>query len=234
MINLNDEISVFLSGKLFDRARNLFDLCSDCFAAYEQSVYLDVGTEVGYNASVFGANFSQVVAVDLRIPADNILRRSSAHLLAGDGEMLPIQSGTCDLISLISVIEHVKNPDLLLKELWRVLKTDGTLIIQVPNRFFPVDLHSGLPLISYVPTKIGKLLLQKTPYDRLRFISVPTLKGLFRMVYFIDPQAKISVRKVKYSGALIVPRLKGLYNFFSKIGVLDLVPLGYILILRKK
>lgn len=46
---------------------------------------------------------------------------------------LPFKSSTFDSIILGEVIEHVPDPDFLLKECYRILNKKGTLIISTPN-----------------------------------------------------------------------------------------------------
>lgn len=50
----------------------------------------------------------------------------------GDAQNLPVSNGSVDSVLLLDVLEHLQDPDQALKEIFRVLKTEGTLIIQVP------------------------------------------------------------------------------------------------------
>ena len=49
-----------------------------------------------------------------------------------------------DVITLFGVIEHVLEPLELIKRVQLLLKKDGYLFIQTPNRFFPIDFHTLL------------------------------------------------------------------------------------------
>lgn len=46
---------------------------------------------------------------------------------------LPYQDGTWDLVFAGEIIEHIADPDLLLSEIWRVLKPGGHLLLTTPN-----------------------------------------------------------------------------------------------------
>jgi len=48
-------------------------------------------------------------------------------------EKIPLKSNSIDLITLDYVIEHLKNPIRVIKELSRVLKKNGEIIIRTPN-----------------------------------------------------------------------------------------------------
>lgn len=50
----------------------------------------------------------------------------------GDAQKLPIASHTIDSVLLVDVLEHLEHPDQALNEIFRVLKTKGVLILQVP------------------------------------------------------------------------------------------------------
>ena len=235
MFSITREIHNSFSETASERARNLWDSCSDCLRHFSASLYLDVGTHLGYNASFFGTNAKEIVGLDLKFPKNTILRKSrDAHLIVGDGMHLPLSNGKADMVSLFSVIEHVPNSELLLKEAFRVLKSKGMIIIQIPNRFFPVELHSGLPLFFYIPSRIRNLIIKGIGYEWLGTVDVPSLKKLLGIIFCVDLAAQITVRKVKYSPSIISPRLRATYRLLLRIGLLDLFPLGYLIIIQKK
>jgi SAM-dependent methyltransferase len=77
-------------------------------------------------------------------------------IVADLNEPLPIDSGVADCVVCLSVIEHLISPQTLLDESHRILKRDGSLVLQVPwqwwiheapydfFRFTPYALHSLL------------------------------------------------------------------------------------------
>lgn len=73
----------------------------------------------------------------------------------GNGHTLPFASGTFDWVFSNAVIEHVgsfnKQVDFL-SEVLRVSK-HGVFIV-CPNRLYPLEFHTGLPLLQYLPKKI--------------------------------------------------------------------------------
>ena len=64
----------------------------------------------------------------------------SLPLLAGDGEVLPIEADTLDVITSFFALHHMDHPERLLKEADRVLKSDGRLLVIDFRR----DMSSGL------------------------------------------------------------------------------------------
>jgi 2-polyprenyl-3-methyl-5-hydroxy-6-metoxy-1,4-benzoquinol methylase len=51
----------------------------------------------------------------------------------GSAEKLPFPNKSFDAVTLLEVIEHLKNPEKTLKEIKRVLKPNGQVIISTPN-----------------------------------------------------------------------------------------------------
>jgi SAM-dependent methyltransferase len=197
-------------------------------------LYLDIGTFTSYNATVFGKDYDEIVGLDIAIPKTNILRKSpKAYLITGDGLNLPLSSGRFDLVSLFSVIEHVSNPENLLKEAFRVANNDGILIIQIPNKYFPIEVHSGLPFFFYVPKRLRNFFIKKSNIAWMAEVNVPSLKELMHLIKTADSSVQITLTKVRYPPTIIAPGLKSLYRIFARLGLLDVVPIGYLLSVKK-
>lgn len=61
---------------------------------------------------------------------------------------LPFQDETFDMVLLIDVIEHIAKPEEIWKEIYRVLKPQGAVVISVPTpnypRFFGWEFHNEI------------------------------------------------------------------------------------------
>ncbi|MBU0858467.1 MAG: class I SAM-dependent methyltransferase, partial [Alphaproteobacteria bacterium] len=58
-----------------------------------------------------------------------------ANLVAlTDEAELPLETESVDRILLIHGLEHAEFPDALMRELWRILKSNGRILLIVPNR----------------------------------------------------------------------------------------------------
>ena len=51
----------------------------------------------------------------------------------GSAENLPFANKSFDIVTMLEVIEHLDNPEKALKEIYRVLKRNGKVIISTPN-----------------------------------------------------------------------------------------------------
>lgn len=57
---------------------------------------------------------------------------------------LQFQSGMFDVVTCIEVIEHVENPRKIVREMFRILKPGGTLVVSTPNN------QSWRAVLSYI------------------------------------------------------------------------------------
>lgn len=98
---------------------------------------LDVGCGGGPYADLIRKE-NEVYGLDecpirLLLDEDNALFKGYTYLCIGDGLQLPFADGFFDVVLCTEVLEHTLETRAFVKELFRVLKTNGKLIISVPN-----------------------------------------------------------------------------------------------------
>lgn len=85
-----------------------------------------------------------------------------------DGRALPFGDCTFDFAHSSAVIEHVgsrSDQSRLLAELWRVCRKG--LFVTTPNRWFPVEFHSVLPFVHWLPPRAFRAILRTLGHDML-------------------------------------------------------------------
>lgn len=95
---------------------------------------LDIGCADGLISSYFILNEAKVFGLDTS--RHNVCKANSRGIKAiiGDAsEPLPFPSENFDIVLMGELIEHMFDPDFLLKEAHRVLVDGGTLILTFPN-----------------------------------------------------------------------------------------------------
>jgi ubiquinone/menaquinone biosynthesis C-methylase UbiE len=135
------------------------------------------------NSKVWGIEFSEekVNQYKSRYPF-------LANVLQGNIENMPFEDQTFDLIILNEVLEHVPSQDEGLREIYRVMKPGGNLIVFSPNRLYPFETHGvlskksdniiskSIPFIPYIPIWLGSKLFR---YRARNYFPVE-LRGLLK------------------------------------------------------
>jgi 2-polyprenyl-3-methyl-5-hydroxy-6-metoxy-1,4-benzoquinol methylase len=91
---------------------------------------LDIGAGTGDFLSVAKQNGWQTIGVEPSDKAKEIALKKGVSFVEQTSEL---ENHSFDVITMWHVLEHVPNLDTQIKELKRLLKPDGTLIIAVPN-----------------------------------------------------------------------------------------------------
>ena len=217
-----------------ERAKYLKSLFAEAVRDFVSIRYLDVGAGLGYNSLAFGRDAHDILVVDLHFPENNVLRDvDNVHMVVADARFLPFRDEVFDMISLFSVIEHVSNQEAVIKDVFRLLKANGYLIIHIPNKFFPIELHSGLPFAFFVPLKVRGRFFKKFGHEGLGKINVPSIGQLKNMILRVGLECEFCIRKVVYPPVIIWSKLRFFYKIALKLGILSVIPLGYMLILKK-
>jgi len=117
-------------------------------------VVLDAACGLGYGSAMMATRtgISQIIGVDCSEWAVDYARANYAAVLqqlefhAGDATRLPFLADACvDAVVSFETLEHLPNPDLLLREFARVLKPGGLFIGSVPNLWIDEKGHNPVP-----------------------------------------------------------------------------------------
>jgi 2-polyprenyl-3-methyl-5-hydroxy-6-metoxy-1,4-benzoquinol methylase len=99
----------------------------------KDSVMLDVGCGTGaFLARLANSGFSNLHGVDISAPAAGLPGIVFAEHDLDLGGM-PYDDASIDLVTCIEVLEHVENTGIFLKELARIVKPDGVILLTTPN-----------------------------------------------------------------------------------------------------
>ena len=87
------------------------------------------------------------------------------RFVRGDGRQLPFGDCNFDFVHSSAVLEHVGDREQqtrFIREAWRVSRRG--VFITTPNRRFPVEFHTALPLIHWLPVRLYRRLLVALGY----------------------------------------------------------------------
>ncbi len=107
---------------------------------------LDVGCGTGTYGSEFSKMGLEVTCLDMSKRMLNIAKTKSKNIdtILGNVEDMPFEDNTFDLIVGITLIEFLPKPEKAIREMRRVLKDDGRIILGVLNRFSLFALHERI------------------------------------------------------------------------------------------
>jgi SAM-dependent methyltransferase len=93
---------------------------------------------------------------------------------------LDFADGAFDVAVFANVFEHIPpgERDVSLREIYRVLKTGGVVVGQLPNPYFPIESHSRLPFMGWLPDKWQRRYWKLAPVSWEHDFYVVTIKHL--------------------------------------------------------
>jgi SAM-dependent methyltransferase len=80
-----------------------------------------------------------------------------AQVACAVGEHLPFSTGVFDVVCSFQVLEHTRQPELVLQETLRVLRPGGWFVHVFPNYGSVWEGHYGLPWIPHLPKSLGRV-----------------------------------------------------------------------------
>ncbi len=102
-----------------------------------RKVVLDIASGEGYGSALLGTVAAQVVGIDLAAEA---VRHASVNygsetvsFAAGNCAAIPASDASVDVIISFETLEHIAEQDRFLREIKRVLRYGGVLILSTPN-----------------------------------------------------------------------------------------------------
>lgn len=98
---------------------------------------IDVGCGEGYMLSLL-PKAKKIVGLDISRVALNRAKkylqdRKEIELVLGDAKSLRFEDNSFDIAICSETLEHVPNPRALIKELHRILKQNGNLVVSIPD-----------------------------------------------------------------------------------------------------
>lgn len=149
---------------------------------------LDVGCGNGTFMAAFARASAEVSGLEVNQTLVDIAKDTlkdedvRGEVFFYDGITFPFPNNSFDYAFSVSTLEHVSDPRRILSEIHRVLKPGGKLYLAFPNRWRPLETHTGVLFLSYVPRSLAHFILQtfwrRNSVDELNlhFLSYWSLK----------------------------------------------------------
>jgi 2-polyprenyl-6-hydroxyphenyl methylase/3-demethylubiquinone-9 3-methyltransferase len=157
-------------------------LCERLRRRPEGSSLLDVGCGGGLLAEEFAGMGFKVTGLDRSRPSLDAARAHCGKTgldidyLEGKADALPFESRSFDVVSCCDVLEHVDEPQLVLAEIFRVLKPGGVFVFDTINR----TLRSKLVAIKLAQDWRPTRFIPRDVHVWEKFITPDELSGHMR------------------------------------------------------
>lgn len=133
----------------------------------EQGLILDIGCAAGAEIEPFRNRGFRIVGIDyseemLRLAHQRFGALDGVGFCRADAESLPFASASFDQVVCLGVFEYLSTYDRCLKEIKRVLRPGGMVIISVPTRVsldhisFSICTRTAIPLWRALKKLLGK------------------------------------------------------------------------------
>lgn len=93
----------------------------------------------------------RLTAVGVDEPVEFPLRYPAVRVLRYDGVTLPFRDRQFDVVWTNAVLEHVGDRRSQVAFVRELLRVGEGLYLTTPNRFFPVETHTRIPLLHWLP-----------------------------------------------------------------------------------
>lgn len=110
------------------------------------------------------------------------------HSITKNLDKKKIMRMSSDLIVSNATIEHVGSRKKQIQMIKNIIKlTKKVFIIITPNRYYPIDFHSKIPLIHWLPKKIHRWILRKigmkdlSKEKNLNILSIKDIESMMRL-----------------------------------------------------
>jgi SAM-dependent methyltransferase len=109
-------------------------------------------------------------------------RYPNVAYVQGDALALPFEDGSFDVVFSNAVIEHVGGRERQRRFVSEALRVGRSAFVTTPNRRFPVEVHTRLPFVHWLPEPLAGRVYSRLGRDEgrdLHLLSRRTFASLF-------------------------------------------------------
>lgn len=189
---------------------------------------LDVGSSSGEVAQNFCDYVQRVECLDvdkhaLATGQKKFAYRKNLTFTHFDGEHIPFGNNVFDVVIIRRVIECANNPQRLVDEIYRVLKSGGLVYFESHNILWPDPAWDWFAFIPPTVKKLFAVVFGKKKYYFATYRNYWQLKKLFRKFHIVPITARILKNPMKF-------KFTKLGSFAGILSKVPLVVLEYLTI----
>ena len=210
----------------------------------DDKTVLEVGCGYGMHILSLAQVAQMAIGIDIErdrlreAREDAVNLNASSKYVEANAECLPFRDSCCDVVMIIEALEHIQNPENALKEVKRVLKSQGYLVVSVPNRRYPLEMHGmrigktvftgfhgSVPFFSWAPRFIRNTFETARIYTKKEITEIIEESGFVvcHVQYSILPRLdRLGIKKITDLCDKVFTRLEN-NAFFKQFGMSILV-----------
>ena len=175
----NEFFNLFLVNNNYSKDKSIIDIGSTPSLEREQNIFLENIKD--------NQNVTCLSNQDCRILKKKY--KNIKNILIGNAKNTMLENDSFDIVHSNATIEHVgsfENQVSFVREMFRI--SNESIFIQTPNRFYPIDFHTILPFIHWLPKKIHRKILKLMNLDfyskeeNLNLLSIKDLKKICKIL----------------------------------------------------
>jgi hypothetical protein len=183
-------LSRYIDGLLLRVRDEVFQHFMTSFAPGAEDSILDIGVSADDHiaSNYFEKHYpypGRICALGIDHLPDLPRQFPGLRVVQGDARILPFADGSFDFVYSHAVIEHLGNREQqgqFLREAMRVARHG--VLVTTPNRWHPMESHTGLPVLHYLPARVYRPVYRATgkgmyaSEETLNLLSAGNLLGL--------------------------------------------------------
>lgn len=168
------------SSAIFTGRTNRINRLLDLAEIKRVGTVVDIGCGYGDVSLGLAKEGYSVVGIDIFLPglrsASRISRNATleALFLRASAQRLAVKTEAANLVICYNLWEHLRDRRALLGEVRRILQDGGTLLLVVPNKFWIMETHYRLPLLSWFPRTLANGYLRLFRRGKEYDVDCPT------------------------------------------------------------
>lgn len=145
--------------------------------------------------------------------------RGSFRLLEAFGESIPLPAASFDLVISLQVLEHVRRPDKVLAEVFRVLRPGGSFFLACENYLAFYEGHYKVPWLPMLPKTLGGIYLRmlgRSPrflYEAVTYTTYPSVTRQCRRLGFVRVGEQQRISRLRSKRGVKASLIRGVALF---------------------
>jgi SAM-dependent methyltransferase len=185
----------------------VYDAFARHFPPHPGLKVLDLGVSPSYERAeyfFFERNYpytAQIVAAGLEPPGKfSEWYPQVTYVQVARGEALPFEDGEFDVVFCSAVIEHVGSRDNQRRFLAEILRVGKGAFVTTPNRWYPVELHTVLPFVHYLPAPVYRKVLRRLGFDFFSHEENLNLLDERSLSALVPPSRRARIHPLRFLG----------------------------------